>query len=353
MGRNIEEIDKNFVVNSKIDKEGIVFYNTKDKPFEIYGAYEPFVRMPKEIAENTNRGVAELYKNTSGIRVRFSTDSPYVAILAKVPDITKSAHFSRSGLAGFDIYEYNSGEYKYLRTFDPPINEDKRISGVCELNTDGMHSLVINFPLYNNVDEFFIGLKKGSSLTGGDKYKIEKPIVYYGSSITQGGCASRPGVSYPSILSRRFDADYINLGFAGSARGEQIAAEYISTIDMSIFVLDYDHNAPDLEHLKNTHFNFYKTVRDNNPSVPIVMLSMPFHTWVKDVEERKKVIMQTYNIAINNGDKNVYFIDGCTIPGIFGGENGTVDGCHPNDLGFMCMAEKAGEVIGDILSRNF
>ena len=82
------------------------------------------------------------------------------------------------------------------------------------------------------------------------------------------------------------------------------------------------------------------------------MLSMPFHTWVKDVEERKKVIMQTYNIAINNGDKNVYFIDGCTIPGIFGGENGTVDGCHPNDLGFMCMAEKAGEVIGNIFSRN-
>ena len=352
MGYKIEEIDKNFIVNTNVNKDDIVFLNAKDEPFKVYGAYEPFVRLPKEIAENTNRGVSDLYKNTAGIRVRFSTNSPYVAIAAKVPFITKSTHFSRTGLAGFDIYEYNCGEYKYLRTFEPSLDEEHRINGVCELGDEGMHSLVINFPLYNNVDEFFIGIKTGSDLTSGDNYKIEKPIVYYGSSITQGGCASRPGVAYESIISRRFDADFINLGFSGNALGEQIIAEYISKLDMSVFVLDYDYNAPNYKYLKSTHYNFYKTVRDKNPWLPIIMISMPFFKWIKDQKERRDVIFKTYNKAVTDGDKNVYFIDGSTIPGIFGGDNGTVDGCHPNDLGFMCMAEKIGEVINKALSGS-
>ena len=117
-----------------------------------------------------------------------------------------------------------------------------------------MREYTLNLPLFNEIYELYIGVEKGSSLVSHNDYRIEKPVVFYGSSITQGVEASRPGTSYESVISRNIDCDYINLGFAGCAKGEEEIAEYISEIDMSAFIMDYDHNAPDSEHLKKTHY---------------------------------------------------------------------------------------------------
>ena len=194
-----------------------------------------------------------------------------------------------------------------------------------------------------------IGLSEHAAILECRPYSRAAPVVYYGSSITQGGCASRPGNSYPSMISRKLDCDYINLGFSGSARGEQSMAEYISRLPMSAFVFDYDYNAPDIEHLQKTHQKMYRIIRAANPKLPIVIVSMPDCSGRREVNERFKIIQKTYDDAIRDNDTFVYLIDGRTLMSDMSDGSGTVDGCHPNDLGFYSMAQKIGDVLSQII----
>ena len=192
-------------------------------------------------------------------------------------------------------------------------------------------------PSYGGLREVFIGLKKGSIIKKHKPYTHQKPVVFYGSSITQGGVASRPGNEYISHISRTLDTDYINIGFAGNAKGEQVMAKHVSSIDASVFVIDYDYNAPNVKHLEDTHYAFYKTVRSQNPTTPIIFITRPnFGRFIED-EQRWKVVYASYLKAQEEGDKRVFFIDGKLLFGEDCRDACTVDGIHPNDLGFYRM----------------
>ena len=143
-----------------------------------------------------------------------------------------------------------------------------------------------------------------AELEPAEDYTYTKPILYYGSSITQGGCANRPGTSYQAIIHRSIDADYINLGFSGSCLAEDAMLDYISNLDMSVFVYDYDHNAPTPEFLEKTHEPFYKKLRERRPDLPIIMVSAPTMTggmWTV----RREHIKSNYEKGIAAGDKNL------------------------------------------------
>ena len=170
-------------------------------------------------------------------------------------------------------------------------------------------------------------------------------VVYYGSSITQGGCASRPGNCYSHILSRRFDNDFYNMGFSGNAKGEDAIAKYISDMKMDVFVYDYDYNADNPKHLEITHEKMFKTIRKKHPDIPIIILSAPVACTNEEFKLRQDIIRTTYENALKNGDDNVYFIEGNKIFNILGNDSCTVDKRHPNDLGFMCMAHAVGKIM--------
>ena len=119
-------------------------------------------------------------------------------------------------------------------------------------------------PLYGDVETVNLGLRAGATVSEHTPYKHNTPIVFYGSSITQGACASRPGRAYEAIISRKYDVNFTNLGFSGACRAEESIVDYLATLEMSAFVLDYDHNAPTLEHLKNTHHRLYEKIRENS-----------------------------------------------------------------------------------------
>ena len=338
--------DSNFKVESNINESDIRFYDVKQAPFRIYGVFYDsgkFRRIPENVAKTVSAGVYGLHANTAGGRVRFKTDSSYIAINVKMPNIGKMPHFALTGSAGFDLYVYN-GAQGYAGTFVPPFNIQYGYESIIYFNSTQMREITINFPLYSEVSELYIGLRDDANVCMPKRYKIEKPMVYYGSSITQGGCASRPGNSYPNIISRRFDADYINLGFSGNAKGETEIAEYISKLDMSVFVYDYDHNAPTVEHLKNTHEKMYRTIREANHDLPIILMSRPKLSLSDEEKQRYAVIKKTYEDAKAAGDTNIYLIDGGALMALAGDE-GTVDGCHPNDLGFASMAKVVGELL--------
>lgn len=344
--KRIEELDTNFKLETNIGKDDVRFYDVRKAPFSIHGViYENgrFRRMPQEIADTVNEGVAGLNSNTAGGRVRFKTNSRYVAIVVKMIGIGKMPHFALTGSAGFDLY---SGD-RYIRTFAPPFNISDGYESVIDFENDDLRDITINFPLYSCVTELYVGVSKTAEVTAPSDYKIEKPIVYYGSSITQGGCASRPGNAYQSFISRMFDADFVNLGFSGNAKGEDEIAEYIKSLPMSAFVYDYDHNAPSTEHLKNTHERMFKIIRKANPLLPIVIMSRPKYYLTSDEERRLDVIKTTYQNAKDAGDNNVYLLDGRALMEL-ANDGGTVDNCHPNDLGFASMAMALGKVLKDI-----
>ena len=128
-------------------------------------------------------------------------------------------------------------------------------------------------------------------------------------------------------------------------------SEYIAGLDMSVFVYDYDHNAPTKEHLAETHYPFYKTVREKNPTLPIICINAHNARPSRLHDERRLIILDTYNRARAEGDENVYFIDGDLLFPEDIIANCTVDGCHPNDLGFYFMAKSIAPLIKELLEK--
>lgn len=357
MSKKIEEIDKNFA-DVQLSEKDSVYYDCLNAPFMVHGLYEPqktkkYMRLPEKFLTNPalNEGVKQLMYNSAGGRIRFVTNSPYVEVVVRLSQTFIFRHMTIAGTAGADVYaapaENRTGSI-YVGSVIPENDVDKtrEYRGKLSFENEQLREITVNLPLYSSVSDVLIGLKKGAELKAPAPYRTEKPVVYYGSSITQGGCASRPGNCYSARLSRLLDCDHINLGFSGSARGEQTMAEYIASLDMSAFVLDYDYNALTLEELETTHHSFYRTVREKNSCLPIIMISAPHPHVVSDakfevgrsIELSRAIIMKSYLKGIDAGDKNLYFIDG---NGFFTGEDSddcTVDNVHPTDLGFLYMA---------------
>ena len=353
--KKIDELDLNMAVTTRLDDAEIRWIDAHDAPFVLGGftepqlKNEPFRRLPKDVAEATSEGVAALSLNTAGGRIRFKTDSPYVAVHAEMANICRMDHMAFTGIYGFDLYQRIDETETYIGTFRPSVGMAQGFESKLMLRGEGMKEITVNFPLYNGVDKLFIGVKDGSSIAAPRQYAHPVPVVYYGSSITQGGCASRPGNSYQALISRRLDCDHINLGFSGNAKGEEAIVNYMAQINMSVFVCDYDHNAPTVEHLQATHLPLYRAIRKAQPELPIIFVTKPDHQHEPETELRRQVVLNTYNTAIAEGDKHVAFIDGATL---FEGEMAdscTVDTCHPNDLGFYRMSQKIGAVVEEML----
>lgn len=348
----LEQIDPNFKVETTIGKDDVTFFDVRKAPFKVYGLiYEDgkFRRLPERVAAATNEGVLALHAKTTGGRVRFKTNSPYVAIHAEMPEIAyASPQSAGAATCGFDLYVRKEGEERYAKTFLPPCDMKTGYESIMDWGTSEIRDVTIYFPRHSEVSSFCIGLSETAEVWEPEPYAIEKPIVFYGSSITQGGCSSRAGTIYDNIVSRRLNVDHINLGFSGSAKGETEMAEYIKTLDMSMFVLDYDHNADNAEYLKETHEPFFKIIREAHPDIPILIMSRPVYYLCPGEIARLEVIRATYEHALERGDKNVYFLDGPTLMALAKDE-GTVDGCHPTDLGFFSMAQAVCEVLEPVV----
>lgn len=320
----------------RFGRNDLNYTDVLEAPFRVHGVRhdgKQFIRIPAEVAKAANEGVATLYANTAGGRVRFVTDSEYVAIHAETTNIGKMGHFAPSGSAGFDLY----ADDVYAGTFVPPYDQTDGYDSIVYFESGKPREITVNLPLYSNVTALYIGLRKDAYLGEPSPYLHKTPVVYYGSSITQGGCASRPGLSYQSILSRKLNTEYRNLGFSGSCKAEDAMIRYLCDQEMSVFVYDYDHNAPDPEYLAATHEKLYKALRFAKPDLPIVLMSRPKFTLNEDDRRRLRIIETTYDNAKAAGDDNIYLVDGPTLMALAGDE-GTVDGCHPNDLGFFSMA---------------
>jgi lysophospholipase L1-like esterase len=318
-----------------------------DDPIRIHGlnhvnpASCEYWRLTPEIVERMPH-YDGLGKRTGGARVRFCTDSAVVHIRYRTLSEKVDRSMGLPASAGVDVYLGAGLQSRYAGLVAPADYgyKDTLIEG--EINKSAAMELVtINLPRNEGLTFLEIGVADDAAVKPAPNYRIKKPIVFYGSSITEGGSAPRPGTSYVSAVSRWLDTDYYNYGFSGAAKGEPAFAEYIASHqNMSAFVMDYDHNAPSAEHLRETHAPFFDVIRKAHPALPVLMMTKPdFDNDPDNNAERRAVVMNTYMRAVNGGDRNVYFLDGEQFFGFFGREECTADRIHPNALGFMRMAE--------------
>lgn len=367
----LKNIDSNFQ-KEKTASDNVEWYDPCDENVSLFGVFysdisKRFVRMERKDADAVSKKVGLLSSYTAGGRVCFETDSKRVYVKATLPHGGVNHNMTLDLMYGFPIYDGNN--YRGCPAPDSiPINEDEsatpaqlfianeeRLLTVDDSRTTlpekKTHKITVFMPLYDGVCEMKVGVDSGSYVKPYNPYKRKGRVVFYGSSITHGACASRTGSDYISLLSRWLSTDVLNLGFAGNAAGEPAMAEYMANLPATAYVMDYDFNAPTVEHLEKTHYPFYKILREKNPDTPILMLTRPPFEYSPESPARREVVRSTYLRALEEGDKNVAFIDGETFFGKQDRHLCTQDTCHPSDLGFYRMAKKIYPTLKALLDK--
>ncbi|MGI6099855.1 MAG: hypothetical protein GX174_08155 [Lentisphaerae bacterium] len=336
---------------STADADGLVWYSPWNKPFRLEGMGwnipGTFRRMPLEHGGELTPAVDDLAWHTAGVQLRFRTNSHRISLRVKLRGVHAMDHMPATGEAGFDAYIGDVGDMIYAGTARFDRSRDAYQSTLCTLPTAERRTVTINFPLYKGVAELEVGLDDGSRVFAPPAHACKKAVVVYGTSITQGGCASRPGMAYTNILSRRIDAPFINLGFSGSGKGEPGVARVIATLPApALFVMDYEANAGSLEKVRETLVPFIEIVRARWPRTGIMVVSrVIFASEAYNEGERKRRLetrdyqRNTVNRLRRAGDTLIAFVDGGTLLGKDYG-NCSVDGVHQTDLGFLRMADR-------------
>ena len=330
-------------------------YRYNEKPLEVHGIphfeeHGKLERLPEEVREKVP-SLNFLGRRCGGARICFRTNSPKFTVKMEFEtlgfDIGLSIYHCQS--ACVYIGQRQSARYAGIVI---PANYEQKITEKTFEKSNEMEDIVIWIPRNEIMADITVSVEDDAIVEAPTPYKYP-PMLYYGSSITECGCASKVSNGYTSMITMHLDVDHYNLGFSGSARGEIEIADYINTIPMSIFVLDYDHNAPDPEHLRKTHEPFFRRIREKNPDLPIIIMSRPDFEYDVLSAERREIIKTTYNNAVASGDKNVYFIDGQQFFGEVDRTFCTNDCCHPNDLGFYRMTAVVEPVVKKILEERY
>lgn len=346
---NLSNVDKTYKITTAEGLGDLQVWDIKQPPISVHGVFfeeDKYKRLPLSVAQTVSQGVCVLHSVPAGGRVKFRTNSRIVALyVTEAPYIYATQTACAS--SGFEIFangKHVKSAFLQLENFKN-LEQGKEFSAYVRFERKIMREIEIYFPLYSRVNQVLIGIELDAEIQESKNYKKMPPIFYYGSSISQGCCASKASCTYQSFIERWTDMDYINFGFAGNCRAEKTMLEYIAAQPMSVFVLEYDYNANTPEYLKETHLSCYQMIREKHLHIPIIMMSRPEANVSADSVVRRDIVKATYEYAIAKGDKNVYFIDGHTLFGKADKDVCTVEGCHPTDLGFYRMAKRIYKVL--------
>ena len=359
--RDISQVDTHFQP-APVEGAAFAFVDGQTPPIQTEGVlYEEgtgYVRLDAATRQAAGEDLAYLARQTAGGRLRFRTHSPVIAVRVELVWAALMPHMPLTGSSGVDVYVGRGTRRTYVNSIYPRDAQSREYEGVANLrggapdahhtplvdpqpDKEGFIDVTVNLPLYNGVSRVEIGVQNGAELAPPTPYTAEKPFGVYGSSITQGGCASRPGTCYPAILGRWADAGHVNLGFSGNGMGQPVIADALARLPMSAFIMDYDYNAEDAAWLEKTHEAFFLRIRRAQPTLPVIFVTNPnpVREGVKNAG-RAAVIRRTLENARARGDDKVWMVDGA----LFYSSGPEADGCtvdflHPNDLGFLRMAE--------------
>ena len=298
-------------------------------------------RLPISYKEIVREPVWNLSKSSAGMSIRFLSNSKSINVKWTILNNLKMNHMAETGIKGVDLYFKNKDNWQYLNTGRPDgiKNESTLINNMSEK----MREFKIFLPLYDGVVNIEVGIDSNSIIKKPLQNR-NKSIISYGTSITQGGCASRPGMVHTNIISRKLDIDCINFGFSGNGRMEQPIAKLISESNPLFYVIECMPNMINPENVNNKTIPLVNTIRENNPEAPIVFVENFIPTSPildkkreNDIREMNLALKTEYEKMISEGYNNIFYIKSKNA---IGDDNeGTVDGVHFTDLGFLRYAD--------------
>jgi lysophospholipase L1-like esterase len=337
--------------------DGTQWVSASDRRFEIRGL--PFFqeneghwwRLPLRAQGSIPDIVWETSKSPSGARIRFRSDTTTLAIryaCAKTQPVCNN--FSLYGEAGCDLYI----DGQYAATALPPASSDIGQVLVTDL-TRKVRTFCLYLPLYTDVAIEAIGLNPGAEILPAPAFADPRPVVFYGTSITQGGCAGRAGLSYEAMLCRQLNLDFVNLGFSGCGRGEPEVAELVAEVDASCYVLDFSQNNATVDELEEAYVPFITTLRKRRPDTPVLCITPIYWAyesintdWKNRQDQMRAVVREAVRLHVEGGDTALRVVEGFDLLGP-GREDGLIDGLHPNTLGFYWMAQGLVPHIEEVL----
>ena len=298
-------------------------------------------RLPISYKEIVREPVWDLSKSSAGMSIRFLSNSKSINVKWTILNNLKMNHMAETGIKGVDLYFKNKDNWQYLNTGRPDgiKNESTLINNMSE----EMREFKIFLPLYDGVVNIEVGIDSNSIIKKPLKNR-NKPIIFYGTSITQGGCASRPGMAHTNIISRKLDLDCINFGFSGNGRMEQPIAKLMSESKPLFYVIECMPNMVNQENITNKTIPLVNTIRENNPEAPIVFVENFIPTSpILDKKRENEIrgmnlaLKTEYQKMISDGYNNIFYVESKNA---IGNDNeGTVDGVHFTDLGFIRYAD--------------
>jgi len=302
-----------------------------------------YERLPARLKDVSRAPVWYLGKNTAGLALRFCSDSRQISVRWETLNDANMNHMAATGVKGLDLYCLENGEWIYANTARPTAKKTETV--VISNMEKKEREWMLYLPLYDGIVSLEIGTDS-LAFIGQPKFELPlrtKPIVAYGTSILQGGCASRPGMAFTNILSRMLNREVINLGFSGNGQLDYEIAELMAECDASLFILDFMPNVT-VEQIHEKTEKFYRLLRSKHPDTPIFFIEEPiFPHSVFDLNmqnriiELNKALHLVFNELEAKNEKNIWLISSA---GMLGFDNeATVDGIHFTDLGFLRYAE--------------
>lgn len=306
-------------------------------------------RLPARLENTTRPPVWNLSKNCSGLAIRFRTSSPVIGARWEVTGDVVMNHFTMTGIKGLDLYCLENGKWQFVNSARP-TGKTSRV--VIIQNMIGQEKeYMLYLPLYDGLAQLEIGVAPDAEILAPqvNSPQTGRPVVFYGTSITQGGCATRAGMAYPNILSRMLDCEIVNLGFSGNGQLDLEVAEAMAEITASCFVMDCLPNVSVLQ-MNEKYCRFLEILREKNPETPIILVEnilfphMDFDQEVNEkIKEKNETLAKIFQEQKKKGDRNIYYVKADHLIG--NSHEATVDGVHLTDLGFQIMAEQLNPIL--------
>jgi len=356
---DIAKYDSNMAI-AEVVTNGLKWIDGRTLPLEgrAFDDTEAYYdRLPANVSTHVNGGVRSMKHHTAGMQFRFTTDSKRL-VFKWIPYTRRLSmdHMPSTGVSGIDVYRFDANAEKWLYVKTGRIKSAK--GGSLSLDWTPGTPCLVNLPLYNGIKEFSLGLEPTASVSPLPPRKsgIEKPVVFYGTSITHGGCASRPGMSFVNIVGRDLDVPVVNLGFSGSGVMELEMSEHLADIDASCYVLDCLWNMGTTtcetanaangrrkgRNVEENYEPFIRNLRAKRPDVPIVMAGQ-CDVYCGGLNAKDRYVKALYEKLFAEGWKNLVYLPKEEM--FLGDMNGTVDGVHPNDWGMVALAKAYGNAV--------
>lgn len=313
-----------------------------------------FDRLPRRAKGVVRDSVWGLSRQSAGMMARFSTDATEIHVDHALTSSTLAMpHMPATGVSGLDLYaQDNDGAWKWVAVLAPTSQhtQSRWVAGLAP----GYRNYAVYLPLYNGTASLRLGVPIDAKFQPVPP-RQDKPMVFYGTSITQGACASRPGMAHPAILGRRLDRSVINMGFSGSGTMDLEVGRFLAELDASVILIDCLPNMT-AEQVTERTVPLVNLLRASRPNVPIVLVEDRSYSnaWLipsqrERNETSRSALRREWDRLLQSGVERLSYVDGDALLGI--DREGTTDGSHPSDLGFVQHADALEPILRDALAH--